>query len=120
MPLLQTADYKIPTDVAYQNVANSIRSIQLRVAGYPANLEGNIRQTLSSIDPNLAVLSMMPLEEQVSLSFNNPRLIARITTLYGLLALIVASVGLYGVAAYTVARRTSEIGCNSSTSAKST
>jgi ABC-type antimicrobial peptide transport system permease subunit len=109
-PLLQLADYRNPSDVAYQNVANSIRSIQLRVAGPATNLEGAVRQTLSSIDPNLVVQDMMSLEEQVGISFNNPRLTARITGLYGLLALLVASVGLYGVAAYTVARRTSEIG----------
>lgn len=109
-PLLQMANYTNPSDIAYQNVANSIRSIQLRVAGPAANLEGAVRQALAGINPNLVVQDMMSLEDQVGISFNNPRMTARITSLYGLLALLVASVGLYGVAAYTVARRTSEIG----------
>jgi ABC-type antimicrobial peptide transport system permease subunit len=53
---------------------------------------------------------MTNLDEQVGVVLNTQRLVARLTMLYGVLALILASVGLYGVAAYTVARRTREIG----------
>ena len=53
---------------------------------------------------------MRTLDEQVAVRFNRPRLITWLTTLFGLLALILACVGLYGVAAHMVARRTSEIG----------
>src|SRR5207244_3481459 len=95
VPLLQMADYKNPTDISYQNIANTIRTIQLRVSGKPSDLEGNVRRTLASINPNLTVLSMLPLSEQVGISYNNSRVVARITTLYGLLALVVASVGVY-------------------------
>src|SRR5207249_4744629 len=80
------------------------------VSGKPSDLEGNVRRTLASINPNLTVLSMLPLSEQVGISYNNSRVVARITTLYGLLALVVASVGVYGVMTYAVVRRTSEIG----------
>ena len=58
----------------------------------------------------MTVIRAITFDEQVERNFNGERLIARLTTLYGLLALILACVGLYGVAAYTVARRTSEIG----------
>jgi macrolide transport system ATP-binding/permease protein len=53
---------------------------------------------------------MMTFQDLVDGSFNSSRLIAQLTTVYGILALILASIGPYGVAAYTVARSTSEIG----------
>ncbi len=69
-----------------------------------------VRRTLADIDPNLTVLDMMSLREQFDRNFNQDRLIARLTELFGSLALVLACVGLYGVTAYSVARRTSEIG----------
>ena len=73
-------------------------------------MESLARKTLASIDPNLTVDDLRSLDAQVAGNFNQERLIARLTTLFGVLALILASVGLYGVTAYFVARRTSEIG----------
>jgi predicted permease len=110
LPLLQLAEYTNELDIKYQKEQNSIQSIQLHVAPGSVNLESVLRRTLADIDPNLAVLKVTGFDDQVSLSFNRQRLLARLSMLYGLLALILASVGLYGVAAYTVARRTSEIG----------
>jgi len=69
-----------------------------------------IRKTLTSVDPNLTVIDLRSLDSQVAGNFNEDRLIARLTTLFGIVALILASVGLYGVTSYFVARRTSEIG----------
>jgi ABC-type antimicrobial peptide transport system permease subunit len=87
-----------------------LHDVELRVAGKPDNLEAAVRQTLRDIDPNLTVLDMMTLSEQLDRNFNQDRLIARLTEIFGLLALVLACVGLYGVTAYSVARRTSEIG----------
>ncbi|MGH9453053.1 MAG: ABC transporter permease, partial [Terriglobia bacterium] len=84
--------------------------IELHVAGRPENLEAAVRRTLANINPNLTVLDMMSLTEQLDNNFNQDRLIARLTELFGLLALILACVGLYGVTSYSVARRTNEIG----------
>jgi ABC-type antimicrobial peptide transport system permease subunit len=110
LPLLQTVVYDGATQNAYQTWSNYIDGIQLHVAGRPENLQGEVRSALAEIDPNLTVLKMTNLEEQVGTRLNSQRLIAQLTSMYGILALVLACVGLYGVAAYTVARRTSEIG----------
>jgi predicted permease len=109
-PLLQMEKYESSDDQRYQVLGNYIDSIQLHVAGRRGDLEPAIRQTMADIDPNLTVISITDLNEPVSFSLTGPRLMARLTTVFGLLALILASVGLYGVAAYTVALRRTEIG----------
>jgi predicted permease len=85
-------------------------SMTIRFAGDAAGLESLVRRTLANINPNLTILDFKSLDYQVAGNFNQERLITRLTTLFGLLALVLASVGLYGITAYSVARRTSEIG----------
>jgi len=68
------------------------------------------RQTLAAINPNLSVLKFQTFDEQIADRFTQDRMITRLMTLFSILALLLATVGLYGVTAYTVARRTSEIG----------
>jgi macrolide transport system ATP-binding/permease protein len=100
----------LPIVQAHENNSNIFHDIQLLVAGPSQNLQPLIQRTLASVDPNLTVIRAISFDEQVERNFNGERLEARLTTLYGLLALVLACVGLYGVASYTVARRTSEIG----------
>jgi macrolide transport system ATP-binding/permease protein len=87
-----------------------VGAIELHVAGKPENLELAVRKALADVDPNLTVLNLVSFGEQVARNFNQERLIARLTELFGLLALILACVGLYGISAYAVAQRTNEIG----------
>jgi predicted permease len=74
------------------------------------DMESIARETLSSINPNLAVVKFQTFDQQIADRFSDERMIARLTTLFGALALLLATIGLYGVTAYTVARQTSEIG----------
>jgi predicted lysophospholipase L1 biosynthesis ABC-type transport system permease subunit len=69
-----------------------------------------VRQAMASIDSNIPILAIHTLKEQVAFSFTQQRLIARLTSFFGILSLLLASIGLYGVTAYNVGRRTSEIG----------
>jgi hypothetical protein len=75
-----------------------------------SNMEELARGTLAEINPNLAVVKFQTFDQQIADRFNDERMVARLTTLFGGLALLLATIGLYGVTAYTVARRTSEIG----------
>ena len=84
--------------------------IEIHHQGSQAEIGPQVRQALADIDPNLSVIDMRSFGEQVIRVFNQERLIARLTELFSLLALVLASIGLYGVTAYNIARRTSEIG----------
>jgi predicted permease len=69
-----------------------------------------ISQAMSSVDPNMPIISIRTLREQVASQFSQQRLIARLTSFFGILSLVLASIGLYGVTAYNAGRRASEIG----------
>ncbi len=86
--------------------------IELRpgISPPPAQINAQIRQAMASVDPDLPVLEIRTMKEQVSAVFVQQRLIARLSALFALLSLVLASIGVYGVISYNVTRRTSEIG----------
>jgi predicted permease len=106
----QTTHFDEPTYQRSEVESEYIAPIELHVIGAAERVAPQVRQTLGSIDPNLSIVEMRSLSEQVSRQFNEERLTARLTELFSLLALLLASIGLYGVTAYNIARRTGEIG----------
>jgi predicted permease len=110
-PLTQRfTGFKEPEMISGETRSLFIHAMLLNFNAPQQNVEGIIRRTLAGIDPNLTVVNLQSFDAQVAGNFNEDRLIARLTSLFGILALILASVGLYGVMSYFVARRTSEIG----------
>ena len=84
--------------------------IAVRTAGNPMSVAAGVRRELRDIDPNLPVLRMDTVEEQLDSVLAQERVIATLTTFFGALTLLLACMGLYGVISYAVARRTGEIG----------
>ncbi len=109
-PLTQQQQVTEANEVMAEGRSMYINSITLRFSNPPQNVDATVRRTLADIDPNLTITDLHSLDYQVSDNFTQERLIARLTTLFGLLALVLAAVGLYGITSYAVARRTSEIG----------
>ncbi len=85
-------------------------AIVIQTAHPIPGFEKIVGDTLASINPNLTIVKFQTFQQQIDDRFIEERLIARLTSLFGLLALLLAAIGLYGVTSYTVVRRTPEIG----------
>jgi macrolide transport system ATP-binding/permease protein len=108
LPILQRpASDKTPIDEDSDLYAGTI---VLETAHPVSNMEFLTQQTLSNINPYFALVKFQTFDRQIADQFISDRMIARLTLLLGGLALLLAAVGLYGVTASTVSRRTSEIG----------
>jgi predicted permease len=92
---------------------------QVRTAGEPGGVTGAIREAVRQIDPNLPLLNVSTQVEQVEQSLQQERAFAQAYSLFGALALLLASIGLFGLMSYSVARRTNEIGIRMALGARS-
>jgi predicted permease len=84
--------------------------IVARTLADPTAVAASLRQALREIDPTLPVISIDTVERQLERTLTQERLIALLSSLFGLLALLLTAIGLYGILAYSVARREKEIG----------
>jgi len=84
--------------------------ILLRTTGDPAHSIADLSSAVASIDPNLPLLKITTIEEQVNDFMTHDQLVSTLTGLFSLLALLLAAIGLYGVMSYNVVRRSNEIG----------
>ena len=110
VPLAQRVDYQDAFMTRLELVSHNIGGLLLVTRQSPGALEPVLTRALAELDPDLTITSVRTLQQQVELSFDQERAVAGLAGLFGVVALILAAIGLYAVTAYSVARRTNEIG----------
>jgi predicted permease len=106
----QTVHSTEPRYQQFEDRSQYLNAIEIETAGNLPGLETQVRHAISQVNPDLTVIDLQTFAEQVKANFTQQAMIAKLTSFFGLLALVLASIGLYGVTAYSVERRTSEIG----------
>jgi putative ABC transport system permease protein len=110
LPGTQRVAYDEPRFLTFEDRNHYLNAIELKTRGNVTGLESQVRSALSGVNPDLAVIDFRTFAAQVDGNFTQQAMIAKLTSLFGFLALVLASIGLYGVTAYSVERRTNEIG----------
>jgi ABC-type antimicrobial peptide transport system permease subunit len=110
VPVAQSVTYPDTMMSRFERSNHFLRGIALVTDLKPGALEPLLTKALADVDPNLTLVNVRTMEDQVALQFGRQRSVASLASLFGIVALLLAAVGMYGVTAYGVARRTAEIG----------
>jgi len=112
VPLAQHVEYKSDRSKTrfVEALSHFIQGILLVTDSPPGDLEPLLHRTLAEADPNLTIMSVRTLQQQIGLSLNQERAVASLAGLFGIVALVLAAVGVYGVTAYMAAQQINEIG----------
>jgi predicted permease len=110
VPETQTVQYDDTALMSGEIWSHYLYNIAIWAPGNPPGMEERVRKALVSVDPDLVLYGVDPYSKVVGADFQQQNMIATLTTLFGVLGLVLAAVGLYGVMAYMVEQRTSEIG----------
>jgi predicted permease len=97
--------------LSYQQTLEASRMVvEIRTAEEPGTVLSQVRTTIESLDRDLPLIDVRTMSEQIRATVSGERIFAQLTSAFGVLALVLACIGIYGIMAYTVARRTGEIG----------
>jgi putative ABC transport system permease protein len=110
LPEAQTVQYDDPAYIGGEIWSHYLYNIMLWAPGDPPGMEDRVRKALAEVDPNLVLYRVDSYSKILGDDFQQENMISTLTTLFGVLGLVLAAVGLYGVMAYMVEQRTSEIG----------